>query len=388
MNERVWFYVEAGTQRGPYTADEVVEAVRRLGPSLLVWREGLPEWVQAEAVPEFARAPWPAPPGPPPVPGPPLPRSGAEPHTLNPLVLWRRCFALSGRFSRSEFAVAYFGYNVVFAALIGLGAALIAVALGGRKSEVGEIVLGVFAIVWFLLAVVISLGSTVRRLNDLGQSGWLAVLSLVPCVNFVFLVYLLAAPGREPLAPAGSGTMPVGVVVGVAAAVVLVLVVPIIGIVAAIAIPSLLRARVSANEASAIGNVRTVISAQAAYQSANQGFYEGQWECLAGVRTCIPDYSGPTFLDATLFKGPRSGYVHELHGGAPAAAAKGISPSSTDAFAVIAYPVTPGKTGVRSFCGDSSGRVCAITSGSRDELLAGASGQAGMRCADACLELR
>ena len=74
--------------------------------------------------------------------------------------------------------MAYFGYNVLFAALIGLGAALIAVALGGRKSEVGEILLGVFAIVWFLLAVVISLGSTVRRLHDLGQSGWLAVLAL------------------------------------------------------------------------------------------------------------------------------------------------------------------------------------------------------------------
>jgi uncharacterized membrane protein YhaH (DUF805 family) len=388
MNERVWFYVEAGTQRGPYTAAEVADVVRRLGPSTLVWREGLAEWVQAEAVPEFARAPWPAPPGPPPVPGPAFGASGAEPYTLNPLVLWRRCFAWSGRFSRSEFAVAYLGYNVLFVVLIGLGAALNAAGQGDRKSQVGAIVLSVVIIVWFLLSFVISLGSTVRRLHDLGQSGWLAVLTVLPCVNLVFLVYLLAAPGHQGAAPPASGAMPVGVLVGVVAAVVLVLVVPIIGIVAAIAIPSLLRARVSANEASAIGNVRTVVSAQAAYQSVNQGFYEGQWECLAGVQTCIPDYTGPTFLDATLFASPRSGYVHELHGGAPAAAAKGMSPSSTDAYAVIAYPVTPGKTGVRAFCGDSSGRICAIANGSRDELLAGSSGQSGLRCADACLELR
>jgi uncharacterized membrane protein YhaH (DUF805 family) len=392
MNERVWFYVEAGTQRGPYTAAEMVEVVRRLGPSTLVWREGLAEWVQAEAVPEFARAPWPAPPGPPPVPGAfPGPAArpwDAEPHTLNPLVLWRRCFAWSGRFSRSEFAVAYLGYNVLFGVLIGLGGTLIAAALGERRSEVVAIVLGVVAIVWFLSSIVISLGATVRRLNDLGQSGWLAVISLVPCVNVVFLVYLLAAPGREGAAPSASasGGVPVAAVVGVVVALVLVLPM-MIGIIAAIAIPSLLRARVAANEASAIGNVRTVISAQAAYQSVNQGFYEGQWECLAGVQTCIPDYTGPTFLDATLFAGPRSGYRHELHAGAPAVAAKGASPSSTDAFAVIAYPDTPGKTGVRAFCGDSSGRVCAITNGRKDELVTG-SGESGMRCADACLELR
>ena len=361
MNGREWFYVEAGTPRGPYTAAEVVEVMRRLGPSTLVWRAGLAEWVRAEAVPEFAGASWPVSPGPPPVPGPALGGSD-EPHTLNPLVLWRRCFALSGRFSRSEFAVANLAYNVLFAALIGLGGALITAAMGGRKSEVVAIVLGVIAIVWFLFSVLISLGSTVRRLNDLGQSGWLAVISLVPCVNVAFLVYLLAAKGREGAAPPASGAVPIAAVVAVVVALVLVLPM-MIGIVAAIAIPSLLRARVSANEAGAIGNVRTVVSAQVAYQSANQGFYEGQWECLAGVQTCIPDYTGPTFLDATLFAGPRAGYVHELQGGAPAAAAKGISPSSTDAFAVIAYPVTPGKTGVRAFCGDSSGRICAIASG-------------------------
>ena len=58
MQAREWFYVEAGVQRGPYTAAEVAEVVRRLGPSTLVWRAGLEEWVRAEAVPELAPAPW------------------------------------------------------------------------------------------------------------------------------------------------------------------------------------------------------------------------------------------------------------------------------------------------------------------------------------------
>src|SRR6187401_1480318 len=65
----------------------------------------------------------------------------------------------------------------------------------------------------------------------------------------------------------------------------LLIVVAIIGIIAAIAIPSLLRARVSANEAAAIGDTRTVISAEAAYQSANSGFY-GQLTCMATPSGC------------------------------------------------------------------------------------------------------
>jgi uncharacterized membrane protein YhaH (DUF805 family) len=386
MQEREWFYVEAGVQRGPYTAAEVVEVVRRLGPATLVWRAGLEGWVRAEAVPELAHTPGPAiPGGRPPMPGAAPPARDAEPHTLNPLVLWRRCFAWSGRFTRSEFAVAHLGFVVVGLVVFGVGAALMAAA--GDKNKGAWIAIGLFALVWIPIAFIVNVGSTVRRLHDLGQSGWLALVLFVPCVSLVFLVYLLAAPGREGVAPPAAGAVPVAVVVALVVA--LVLVVPMmIGIIAAIAIPSLLRARVSANEASAIGNVRTVISAEAAYQTVNQGFYDGRGECLSGPQTCIPDYTGPTFIDAALFAGSRSGYVHELQGGAPAAAAKGISPSSTDAFAVIAYPTVPGKTGVRAFCGDATGRVCAVASGSREDLIAGSPGQSDIRCGDACRELR
>src|SRR5512142_210355 len=83
----------------------------------------------------------------------------------------------------------------------------------------------------------------------------------------------------------------------------LLIVVAIIGIIAAIAIPSLLRARVSANESATIGDVRTVISAQAAYQSANAGWYDGALTCLATAGdSCIPNYpsNAPTFLDSNV----------------------------------------------------------------------------------------
>jgi prepilin-type N-terminal cleavage/methylation domain-containing protein len=63
----------------------------------------------------------------------------------------------------------------------------------------------------------------------------------------------------------------------------LLIVVAIIGIIAAIAIPSLIRARVSANEAAAIGDTRTVVSAEATYQAAASGFY-GELSCLSPRR--------------------------------------------------------------------------------------------------------
>ena len=75
----------------------------------------------------------------------------------------------------------------------------------------------------------------------------------------------------------------------------LLIVVAIIGIIAAIAIPSLLRARVSANEAGAIGDSRTVVSGEAAYQSANSGFY-GAISCLSLPSSCIVGYSNSALI--------------------------------------------------------------------------------------------
>src|SRR5882762_7803483 len=85
----------------------------------------------------------------------------------------------------------------------------------------------------------------------------------------------------------------------------LLIVVAIIGIIAAIAIPSLLRARVAANEAAVIGDTRTIISAEAAYHAANSGYY-GSITCLSVPSGCIPSYpaAAPTFLDSAIAAGP------------------------------------------------------------------------------------
>src|SRR5512141_657067 len=151
----------------------------------------------------------------------------------------------------------------------------------------------------------------------------------------------------------------------------LLIVVAIIGIIAAIAIPSLLRARVSANEAGTVGDVRTVISAQAAFNSANGHLYTGQFSCLVnpfGQPACIPFYAvgSPTFADSAIASlTTKSGYNRTFVFDPPPATldTDASGTASTAAYAYLATPVSQGQTGVRGFGGDSSGIVCAQQQG-------------------------
>jgi prepilin-type N-terminal cleavage/methylation domain-containing protein len=154
----------------------------------------------------------------------------------------------------------------------------------------------------------------------------------------------------------------------------LLIVVAIIGIIAAIAIPSLLRARVSANEAATIGDIRTVISAQAAFQSANSGWYTGALSCLSnpmGGVQCIPNYppTAPTFLDVGLaplagVPPAKSGYNRQYTPGAtPSPIVATAGAASVSSYVYLASPVTQGQTGVRGFGGDAAGIICFSTTG-------------------------
>jgi type IV pilus assembly protein PilA len=137
----------------------------------------------------------------------------------------------------------------------------------------------------------------------------------------------------------------------------LLIVVAIIGIIAAIAIPSLLRARISANEAGMIGDVRTVISAEATLASANSGFY-GPMQCL-GTQTanCIVGYNGPTFVDQTIVSlATKSGYARTFTSVQNVGAGGAAPPLALDTFCYGGSPASA-QGGVRSFGGDGSGVV-------------------------------
>jgi prepilin-type N-terminal cleavage/methylation domain-containing protein len=154
----------------------------------------------------------------------------------------------------------------------------------------------------------------------------------------------------------------------------LLIVIAIIGIIAAIAIPGLQRARISANESQVLGDTRSVLSSSSAYQSANCGHYAPDLTCMTrgdGTPICIPNYAAgaPDFLGADVARVTpydKGGYTRDYTGLGVAPA--NIDPAVCDVNSVLdfCYSGTPsqlGQTGVRSFSGAASGALFQDTSG-------------------------
>jgi type IV pilus assembly protein PilA len=142
----------------------------------------------------------------------------------------------------------------------------------------------------------------------------------------------------------------------------LLIVVAIIGIIAAIAVPGLLRARQSGNEASAIGSVRAINSGETAYASScgGGGFAQSNAD-LAKAPTGGAAFISPDLEKADLSATPKSGYVVDVNDNADAgnrdilAAASTCNASagaSRAMYHVVADPVSRGQTGTRSFGSD------------------------------------
>ena len=142
----------------------------------------------------------------------------------------------------------------------------------------------------------------------------------------------------------------------------LLIVVAIIGIIAAIAIPSLLRARVSANEAAVQGDIRTIISSNAAYESASQSNgYAVNLTCLSTPNGggCIPNYpaTAPTFIDSNLATAIGIGAGLGKSGFDRDYLTVGVIGTGVAQYCYLAQPITLNRTGVRSFGGDDSGVI-------------------------------
>jgi type IV pilus assembly protein PilA len=122
----------------------------------------------------------------------------------------------------------------------------------------------------------------------------------------------------------------------------LLIVVAIILIIAAIAIPNLLRARMSANESSAVASIRTINTGEITYNSAypNVG-YAPALSNLGGASPCVPSSTTGCVIASDLASGVKSGYLFSAVGAG--------GPPATQYYA-SAIPVTVNQTGIRSFC--------------------------------------
>jgi type IV pilus assembly protein PilA len=134
----------------------------------------------------------------------------------------------------------------------------------------------------------------------------------------------------------------------------LLIVVAIILIIAAIAIPNLLRARIAANESSAAASVRTIATAQITYQTSYPtAGYASTLAVLGGtVVPCTASSTTGCIIDSTLSLGTKSGYTFASVGTG--------TPATT--FVTNALPVSA-STGVKVFCGTEDNVVRYASSG-------------------------
>jgi type IV pilus assembly protein PilA len=142
----------------------------------------------------------------------------------------------------------------------------------------------------------------------------------------------------------------------------LLIVVAIIGIIAAIAVPALQRARMSGNEAGAIGSLRAINSAQTNYAAAAG---RGGYAVLLAVLVLPCPNSNIGFISPDLSNDPstKSGYSIAL---APGGGAVVIAPdcngtNSQSSFYSTATPVSVGVTGGRAFAATGAGTIFFLT---------------------------
>ncbi len=130
----------------------------------------------------------------------------------------------------------------------------------------------------------------------------------------------------------------------------LLIVVAIIGIIAAIAVPNLLQSKAAANEASSISAIRNIVTSHITYSATvGSGSYAAD----------LPALQVAKLIDSVLGSGTKDGYSFDSAG-------------SANNFTVTADPLNPGSTGTRYFFSDESGVIrysTSATAGSGDNPL-------------------
>jgi prepilin-type N-terminal cleavage/methylation domain-containing protein len=138
----------------------------------------------------------------------------------------------------------------------------------------------------------------------------------------------------------------------------LLIVVAIILIISAIAIPSFMRARMLANESAAVHSIRTINTAEVSYAALypTAGFAPLVNLGMGGVSPCVPSVANGCFIDDVL-----------ANNGNPANSGKdGYSYSVTPAgtatagYSSLAFPLNLNYSGSRSFCSDQTGVIFSL----------------------------
>jgi type IV pilus assembly protein PilA len=140
----------------------------------------------------------------------------------------------------------------------------------------------------------------------------------------------------------------------------LLIVVTIILIIAAIAIPNLMRSKMTANEAAAVVALQTLNTSAMMYSTTYGGFPHAISDMGPGGGGSNPTSSAADLIDSVLSSGVKSGYKFTYSVVAADPSGKVVS------YTIAAGPVAPGTTGQRFFFTDQSGTIRASASGVAD----------------------
>lgn len=131
----------------------------------------------------------------------------------------------------------------------------------------------------------------------------------------------------------------------------LMIVVAIILIIAAFAIPALLRSKIAANQSSAVGSLRSLNTSCTAY-STSYGQYPAALANLGPVGSGTPSSTSADLVDLVLASGVKSGYTFTYTAG-----------TDNQSYSLTALPIAQGTTGQNMYFTDQSGVIRVDTSG-------------------------
>jgi uncharacterized membrane protein YhaH (DUF805 family) len=220
-----WYYSVAGQQFGPVSGTELKRHAEtgKITESDLVWKDGMAEWVPAKKVKGLLPVATPhAPPRQPPSTDPPkIPdvtknrfvvvtdttKPVGKPNVSRHQLKQASDFSFSGRIGRDTF----WGTRIAII-VIGFVVGLL-IEVVSKIGDAGPVVGLVIYVLFSIAAVWIGLATQVKRWHDLGYSGWVVLLSIIPIVNLLYaLVAIVCLPflkgtkgqnryGDDPLEP-------------------------------------------------------------------------------------------------------------------------------------------------------------------------------------------
>jgi type IV pilus assembly protein PilA len=140
----------------------------------------------------------------------------------------------------------------------------------------------------------------------------------------------------------------------------LLIVVTIILIIAAIAIPNLMRSKMQANETAAVGALRTLTTSTIMYSTTYSGFPHALSDMGPAAGSPTASSTSADLIDSVLATGIKSGYKfsYTVTASDPA--------GNVDSYSIAANPEVPGTSGQRSFYTDQSGIIRSSPGGSAD----------------------